>query len=147
MRRAEAVRRHRPAPADAVPEGDRAAGQCPRIYLARTLRLCRGKQEGLVIVNITRPTACTARSTHEGDFRREAERCRGRHRRFDQRLAVRLCRRRPNGLKVLQLTSARKASRIFYGFSPAPKPELIAWARHHRPRWRCPRASTATAGR
>lgn len=33
-----------------------------------------------------------------------------------------------NGLKVLQLTSPSSQPN-FYGFSPAPKPELIAWAR------------------
>ena len=32
-----------------------------------------------------------------------------------------------NGLKVLQLTSPSSQPN-FYGFSPAPKPELIAWA-------------------
>jgi hypothetical protein len=33
-----------------------------------------------------------------------------------------------NGLKVIQLTSPESQPN-FYGFSPAPKPELIAWAR------------------
>src|SRR3546814_15334832 len=33
-----------------------------------------------------------------------------------------------NGLKVIQLTSPDSQPN-FYGFSPAPKPELIAWAR------------------
>src|SRR3546814_3223891 len=33
-----------------------------------------------------------------------------------------------NGMKVLQLTSP-DSQRNFYGFSPAPVPELIAWAR------------------
>ena len=33
-----------------------------------------------------------------------------------------------NGLKVLQLTSP-DSQRNFYGFSPEPRPELIAWAR------------------
>ncbi|MEY4966120.1 MAG: hypothetical protein RL274_1703 [Pseudomonadota bacterium] len=37
-----------------------------------------------------------------------------------------------NGLKVLQLTSP-DSQRNFYGFSPAPKPELIAWARTSAP--------------
>ena len=31
-----------------------------------------------------------------------------------------------NGLKVVQLTSPESQPR-FYGFSPDPKPELIAW--------------------
>ena len=33
-----------------------------------------------------------------------------------------------NGLKVLQLTSPDSQPN-FYGFSPAPKPEMIAWAK------------------
>ena len=37
-----------------------------------------------------------------------------------------------NGLKVLQLTSPSSQPN-FYGFSPAPKPELIAWAKTPRP--------------
>ena len=37
-----------------------------------------------------------------------------------------------NGLKVLQLTSPASQPN-FYGFSPAPKPELIAWARTPSP--------------
>jgi hypothetical protein len=37
-----------------------------------------------------------------------------------------------NGLKVIQLTSPDRQSN-FYGFSPAPKPELIAWARTPSP--------------
>ena len=42
-----------------------------------------------------------------------------------------------NGLKVLQLTSFATQPNL-YGFSPAPKPELIAWAR-------TPRAALALA--
>ena len=37
-----------------------------------------------------------------------------------------------NGLKVLQLTSPDSQPN-FYGFSPAPRPELIAWARTASP--------------
>ncbi len=37
-----------------------------------------------------------------------------------------------NGLKVLQLTSPESQPR-FYGFSPEPKPELIAWRKTFRP--------------
>jgi hypothetical protein len=33
-----------------------------------------------------------------------------------------------NGMKVIQLTSPQSQPN-FYGFSPAPKPELIAWAK------------------
>jgi hypothetical protein len=37
-----------------------------------------------------------------------------------------------NGLKVIQLTSPASQPN-FYGFSPAPKPELIAWAKTNSP--------------
>ena len=37
-----------------------------------------------------------------------------------------------NGLKVLQLTSPASQPN-FYGFSPAPMPELIAWAKTRTP--------------
>ena len=37
-----------------------------------------------------------------------------------------------NGLKVVQLTSP-DSQRNFYGFSPAPKPELIAWTKTPSP--------------
>jgi hypothetical protein len=37
-----------------------------------------------------------------------------------------------NGMKVIQLTSPASQPN-FYGFSPAPKPELIAWARDPSP--------------
>jgi hypothetical protein len=37
-----------------------------------------------------------------------------------------------NGLKVIQLTSPASQPN-FYGFSPAPKPELIAWAKTRQP--------------
>ena len=37
-----------------------------------------------------------------------------------------------NGMKVLQLTSFATQPNL-YGFSPAPKPELIAWAKTPKP--------------
>ena len=37
-----------------------------------------------------------------------------------------------NGMKVIQLTSSPSQPN-FYGFSPRPKPELIAWARTPSP--------------
>jgi hypothetical protein len=37
-----------------------------------------------------------------------------------------------NGMKVIQLTSPATQPN-FYGFSPAPKPELIAWAKTAAP--------------
>jgi hypothetical protein len=49
-----------------------------------------------------------------------------------------------NGLKVLQLTAPDTQPR-FYGFSPEPKPQLIAWSRTRTPALALSRAWTATA--
>ena len=93
-RGAEAVRRHPtrptrvPVPAATVPLAD-----AQRIYLARTYAYVAAKQQGLAIVNITNPERRGAPALRH--LRRADERRRGRGRRLDQRLALRLCRRRP----------------------------------------------------
>jgi len=101
-----------------------------RIYLARTYAYVAAKQDGLVIVDIERPLEpkifrketlggslndaedVIVASTNASLFAYVAD---GR-----------------NGLKVLQLTSP-DSQRNFYGFSPAPVPELIAWAKTPSP--------------
>jgi hypothetical protein len=101
-----------------------------KLYLARTYAYVAGGREGLVIVDITRPEApsvyrretlggkmtdvedVVVASTNASLFAYVAD---GRA-----------------GLKVLQLTSPDSQPN-FYGFSPAPKPELIAWAKTPRP--------------
>jgi len=101
-----------------------------KIYLARTYAYVAGKQQGLVIVNITNPEAprlhqkvtfggqmndvedVIVASTNAALFGYVAD---GR-----------------NGMKVLQLTSFDSQPNL-YGFSPAPKPELIAWAKTPKP--------------
>ncbi|HET9428383.1 MAG TPA: hypothetical protein VFO69_08510, partial [Allosphingosinicella sp.] len=115
----------RPIPEATVPLAD---GR--RVYLARTYAYVAAKQEGLAIVDITRPEApklyqkvtfggamndvedVIVASTNASFFAYVAD---GR-----------------NGMKVLQLTSFATQPNL-YGFSPAPKPELIAWARTPRP--------------
>ena len=112
------------------PEGTVQMANAQRVYLARTYAYVAGKQEGLVIVDITRPLApsiykretlggtmndvedVVVASTNASLFAYVAD---GR-----------------NGMKVLQLTSPSSQPN-FYGFSPAPKPELIAWARTRTP--------------
>jgi hypothetical protein len=114
----------------AVPSGTVPLADARKIYLARTYAYVAAKGEGLVIVNITRPAApqiyqkvtfdgrmtdvedVTLGSTNASLFAYVAD---GR-----------------NGMKVLQLTSPASQPN-FYGFSPAPKPELIAWARTPSP--------------
>ncbi|WP_374414508.1 hypothetical protein [Novosphingobium colocasiae] len=114
----------------AVPSGTVPLADARRIYVARTYAYVAGGAEGLVIVDMTRPPApaiyrketfggrmndvqdVVVASTNASLFAYVAD---GR-----------------NGLKVLQLTSPASQPN-FYGFSPAPVPELIAWARTPAP--------------
>ncbi len=117
----------RPQP---IPEATVAIADARRIYVARTYVYVAAKRDGLVIVNATRPRApvlamkvtldgavsdaedVVVASTNASLFAYVAD---GR-----------------NGLKVLQLTSP-DSQRNFFGFSPLPVPELIAWARTPSP--------------
>jgi hypothetical protein len=112
-------------PAATIPLAD-----ARRVYVARTYAYVAAGRDGLVIVDVTRPeqprlyekfTAGGAlddardvvvASTNASLFAYVAD---GR-----------------NGLKVLQLMSPESQPN-FYGFSPPPKPELIAWARTPSP--------------
>jgi hypothetical protein len=114
----------------AVPSATVPFADARRVYLARTYAYVAAGAEGLVIVNVTRPTNpsvfwrmpnpafwlgqtpdtqdVTVASTNASLFAYVAD---GR-----------------NGMKVLQLFSP-ETNPGFYGFSPRPVPELIAWAR------------------
>jgi hypothetical protein len=114
----------------AVPAATVRLADARRIYLARTYAYVAAKAEGLVIIDITRPMAprlysketfggrmtdvedVIVASTNASLFAYVAD---GRA-----------------GLKVVQLT-APPTQPNFYGFSPAPVPELIAWARTPSP--------------
>ncbi|MFM7349643.1 MAG: hypothetical protein ACKO01_09155 [Erythrobacter sp.] len=114
----------------AVPEGTVPLADARRLYIARTYAYVAAKAEGLVILNVTNPRApklyrkvtldgqlndaedVIVASTNASLFAYVAD---GR-----------------NGVKVLQLTSP-ESQRNFYGFSPAPMPELIAWAKTPTP--------------
>ena len=81
----------RPVP---VPSAHRAASPMRRrIYLARTYAYVAAKGQGLAIVDITNPERPGAPKFVT--FGGQHERRRGRGRRLDQRLGLRLCRRRP----------------------------------------------------
>ncbi len=113
-----------------VPEGTVPLADARRVYLARTYAYVAAKGEGLVIVDVTKPRSpqiyqkvtldgqlsdaedVVVASTNASLFAYVAD--------------------GKNGLKVLQLTSPSSQPN-FYGFSPAPKPELIAWARTASP--------------
>jgi hypothetical protein len=101
-----------------------------RVYVARTYAYVAAKKDGLVIVDVKQPERprvyqrvdfggqlndaedVVVGSTNASLFAYVAD---GR-----------------NGLKVIQLTSPASQPN-FYGFSPAPKPELIAWAKTPAP--------------
>ncbi|MEM9312735.1 MAG: hypothetical protein AAGA34_14940, partial [Pseudomonadota bacterium] len=114
----------------ARPEASVALADAKRLYVARTYAYVAAKQEGLVILNVTNPLAPKVQekvtlggqlndaedvivaSTNASLFAYVADGV--------------------NGLKVLQLTSP-DSQRNFYGFSPAPMPELIAFAKTPSP--------------
>jgi hypothetical protein len=114
----------------AVPSGSLALSNARRLYLGRTYAYVANKADGLAIINITKPESpvlykmenfrgamndvedVIVASTNASLFAYVAD---GR-----------------NGFKVVQLTSPSSQPN-FYGFSPAPMPELIAWAKTPSP--------------
>ncbi|MEO0463451.1 MAG: hypothetical protein AAF127_09990 [Pseudomonadota bacterium] len=114
----------------ARPEATVALADARRLYVARTYAYVAAKQDGLVVLDVTNPLSPTINqkvtldgqlndaedvvvaSTNASLFAYVAD---GR-----------------NGLKVLQLTSP-DSQRNFYGFSPAPAPEMIAFAKTPSP--------------
>ncbi|TNE52636.1 MAG: hypothetical protein EP341_06595, partial [Sphingomonadales bacterium] len=114
----------------ALPSATVPVADARRIYVARTYAYVAAKADGLVILDVKNPTKpqiykqetlggalndaedVIVASTNASLFAYVAD---GR-----------------NGLKVLQLTSP-DSQRNFYGFSPAPVPELIAWAKTPTP--------------
>jgi hypothetical protein len=113
-----------------IPEATVPLANARRVYLARTYAYVAAKQDGLVIVNITNPEKpLIYRKENFGGKLNDAE---------DvivgttnASLFAYVADGR-NGLKVIQLTSPASQPN-FYGFSPAPMPELIAWARTPSP--------------
>ena len=94
-----------------------------RIYVARTYAYVAGGAEGLLIIDVERPEAIRLLQRYDAGGRLE-----------DVRDVVVASTNASlfayladgaGGLKVLQLTSPDSQPR-FYGFSPAPVPELIA---------------------
>ena len=114
-----------PVPAATVPLRD-----ARKLYVARTYAYVAGKSEGLVIVNVANPERPVV-------YRKET---------FGGRMTdvedVVVASTNASlfayvadgkaGMKVVQLTSPESQPN-FYGFSPAPMPELIAWAKTPHP--------------
>ena len=114
----------------AVPGATVPLADARRVYLARTYAYVAAKAEGLVIVDITRPVAPTIyqKFTADGQLN-DAEDVIVAS--TNASLFAYVADGR-NGVKILQLTSPASQPN-FYGFSPDPKPELIAWARTPSP--------------
>lgn len=114
----------------AIPQATVPLADARRIYVARTYAYVAAKSEGLVILDVKNPLrpAIYQKVTLDGSLN-DAE---------DVIVATTnaslfaYVADGRNGVKVLQLTSP-ESQRNFYGFSPAPMPELIAWAKTPTP--------------
>ena len=110
----------------AMPQATVPLADARRIYVARTYAYVAAKRDGLVILDVTKPLApkLYQRVTLDGTLDDAEDVIVGS---TNATLFAYVADGR-NGLKVLQLTTPDSKPN-FYGFSPAPKPELIAWAR------------------
>lgn len=101
-----------------------------RVHVARTYAYVASGREGLVIVDVEKPEQPFIYQRFTADGRINDAR--------DVSVAttnaslIAYVADGKNGLKVLQLTSPASQPN-FYGFSPDPKPELIAWYPTRRP--------------
>ncbi|WP_413246997.1 hypothetical protein [Sphingomonas sp. 1P06PA] len=115
----------RAIPAATVPLAD-----ARRVYVARTYAYVAGGAEGLVIVDVKNPERPSVylKETFGGKMVDAQDVIVGT---TNASLFGYVADGR-GGMKVIQLTSPDSQPN-FYGFSPAPKPELIAWARTPSP--------------
>ncbi len=114
----------------AVESGTIPLANARRLYLARTYAYIAAKEDGLVIANITKPDAPTIyrKETFGGTMNDAEDVIVGS---TNATLFAYVADGR-NGLKVVQLTSP-DSQKNYYGFSPPPVPELIAYARTPKP--------------
>jgi hypothetical protein len=101
-----------------------------RLYVARTYAYVAAKQDGLVILDVKNPEKphLYQKVTFDGKLNDAEDVIVG----STNASLFAYVADGKNGLKVIQLTSPESQPN-FYGFSPAPKPELIAWARTKSP--------------
>lgn len=113
-----------------VPSGTIALADARRLYVARTYAYIAAGAEGLAIVDVTNPArpVMYRKESFNGQLNDAQDVIVGS---TNASLFAYVADGR-NGLKVLQLTSPASQPN-FYGFSPAPMPELIAWARTPSP--------------
>ncbi|WP_271079410.1 multiheme c-type cytochrome [Aurantiacibacter sp. MUD61] len=114
----------------ARPEGTIPLANAQRMYIARTYLYIAGKSEGLVIADVTRPLApeIYRRETFGGTMNDVEDVIVG----STNASLFAYVADGVNGMKVVQLTSPSSQPN-FYGFSPAPVPELIAFRRTPSP--------------
>ncbi len=114
----------------AVPEATYPIADARRIYVARTYAYVAAKGDGLMIFDVTNPRSpkLYQKVTLDGSLNDAEDVIVGS---TNASLFAYVADGR-NGLKVLQLTSP-DSQRNFYGFSPAPMPEMIAWAKTPSP--------------
>lgn len=114
----------------AVPEASYPIADARRIYIARTYAYVAAKGDGLMIFDVENPRApeLYQRVTMDGTLNDAEDVIVGS---TNASLFAYVADGR-NGLKVLQLTSPDSQPN-FYGFSPAPMPEMIAWAKTRTP--------------
>ncbi len=95
-----------------------------RIYIARTFAYVAGGGEGLVMIDVERPESprLYMHFTADGKIADARDVIVG----STNASLMAYVADGTGGLKVVQLTSPESQPR-FYGFSPDPKPELIAW--------------------
>ncbi|MEE4153836.1 MAG: hypothetical protein V2I27_06725 [Erythrobacter sp.] len=109
----------------ARPQGSVALADARRLYIARTYAYVAAKRDGLVILDVENPLAprIDQRVTLGGMLNDAEDVIVG----STNASLFAYVADGVNGLKVLQLTSP-DSQKNFYGFSPAPVPELIAFA-------------------
>jgi hypothetical protein len=114
----------------AKPEATVRLADAQRIYVARTYAYVAAKRDGLVILDVKNPEKpkVFAKETLDGTLNDTEDVIVA----STNASLFAYVADGQNGLKVLQLTSP-DSQRNFYGFSPAPVPELIAWAKTPTP--------------
>ncbi|QLC26763.1 hypothetical protein HFP57_02295 [Parasphingopyxis algicola] len=113
-----------------IPEATFPLADARRLYVARTYAYVAAGRDGLVILNVTNPEAPVehARFARAGETPDTHDVIVG----TTNASLFAYIADGVNGMKVLQLTSPSSQPN-FYGFSPAPVPELIAWMRTSSP--------------
>ncbi|WP_442896942.1 multiheme c-type cytochrome [Erythrobacter sp.] len=114
----------------AVPEATYPVADAQRLYVARTYAYVAAKADGLLILDVENPRAPRLydQVTLDGTLNDAEDVIVGS---TNASLFAYIADGR-NGMKVLQLTSPESQPN-YYGFSPAPMPELVAYARTPSP--------------